>query len=117
MICLMSHRLGQARCLPYFGGTILPSLTAPERRVSDPATLQKWKIVNREIRQTRECGFSDLSAPRGLPTAPKESNENSRGYPVLEVTATVEPFENWRGFTLRVLRAGKPRSSTEAEGV
>ena len=30
-------------------------------------------------------------------------------YPVLEVAATVEPFENGRGFTLRVLRAGKPR--------
>ena len=32
-------------------------------------------------------------------------------YPVLEVTATVEPFENGRGFSLRVLRAGKPRNS------
>jgi DNA polymerase III alpha subunit len=32
-------------------------------------------------------------------------------YPVLEVTATVEPFENGRGFSLRVLRAGKPRES------
>jgi hypothetical protein len=30
-------------------------------------------------------------------------------YPVLEVTATVESFENGRGFTLRILRAGKPR--------
>jgi error-prone DNA polymerase len=30
-------------------------------------------------------------------------------YPVLEVTATVEPFENHRGFSLRVHRAGKPR--------
>ena len=30
-------------------------------------------------------------------------------YPVLEVTATVEPFENGRGFSLRVLQAGKPR--------
>ena len=30
-------------------------------------------------------------------------------YPVLEVTATVEPFENGRGFSLRVLRAGAPR--------
>jgi error-prone DNA polymerase len=30
-------------------------------------------------------------------------------YPVLEVTATVEPFENGRGCSLRVLRAGKPR--------
>ena len=27
-------------------------------------------------------------------------------YPVLEVTATVESFENGRGFSLRVLRAG-----------
>jgi DNA polymerase III alpha subunit len=32
-------------------------------------------------------------------------------YPVLEVTATVEPFENGRGFSLRVLRAGKPRQT------
>jgi hypothetical protein len=30
-------------------------------------------------------------------------------YPVLEVTATVEPYENNRGFSLRVHRAGKPR--------
>ena len=30
-------------------------------------------------------------------------------YPVLEITATVEPFENGRGFSLRVLRAGGPR--------
>ena len=33
-------------------------------------------------------------------------------YPVLEVTALVEPFENGRGFSLRVLRAGKPRSKS-----
>jgi DNA polymerase-3 subunit alpha len=30
-------------------------------------------------------------------------------YPVLEIKARVEPFDNGRGFTLRVLRAGKPR--------
>jgi DNA polymerase-3 subunit alpha len=30
-------------------------------------------------------------------------------YPVLEVTATVEPYENGNGFSLRVHRAGKPR--------
>jgi DNA polymerase III alpha subunit len=30
-------------------------------------------------------------------------------YPVLEVAARVEPFENGRGYTLRALRAGKPR--------
>ncbi|HOC54376.1 MAG TPA: DNA polymerase IV [Verrucomicrobiota bacterium] len=35
---------------------------------------------------------------------------NTVRYRVLEVTATVEPFENGRGFTLRVLRADKPRT-------
>jgi DNA polymerase III alpha subunit len=30
-------------------------------------------------------------------------------YPVLEIEAKVEPFENGHGFSLRVLRAGKPR--------
>jgi DNA-directed DNA polymerase III PolC len=30
-------------------------------------------------------------------------------YPVLEIEARVEPFDNGRGFSLRVLRAGKPR--------
>ena len=37
-------------------------------------------------------------------------------YPVLEVTATVEPFENGRGFSLRVHRAGKPRLVAAAVG-
>jgi DNA polymerase III alpha subunit len=32
-------------------------------------------------------------------------------YPVLEVMATVETFENGCGFSLRVLRAGKPRGN------
>lgn len=36
-------------------------------------------------------------------------------YPVLEVTATVEPFDNGHGFSLRVLRAGKPRVRTDAQ--
>ena len=35
-------------------------------------------------------------------------------YPVLEVTANVEPFDNGRGFSLRVLRAGKPRAKNAA---
>ncbi len=30
-------------------------------------------------------------------------------YPVLEVVARVEPYENGRGFSLRVVRAGRPR--------
>jgi DNA polymerase III alpha subunit/nucleotidyltransferase/DNA polymerase involved in DNA repair len=35
---------------------------------------------------------------------------NTVRYRVLEIYTTVEPFENGRGFSLRVLRAGKPRS-------
>jgi DNA polymerase-3 subunit alpha len=38
---------------------------------------------------------------------------NTVRYRVLEITATVEPFENSRGYTLRVLRAGKPRQRTQ----
>jgi DNA polymerase III alpha subunit len=37
-------------------------------------------------------------------------------YPVLEITATVEPFDNGRGFSLRVLRAGAPRKKELAAG-
>jgi hypothetical protein len=33
----------------------------------------------------------------------------SSDYPVQEIEARVEPFENWRGFTLRALAARKPR--------
>jgi DNA polymerase-3 subunit alpha len=32
-------------------------------------------------------------------------------YPVLEIEARVEPYENGRGFSLRVIRAGKPREA------
>jgi DNA polymerase III alpha subunit/nucleotidyltransferase/DNA polymerase involved in DNA repair len=35
-------------------------------------------------------------------------------YPVLELTARVEPFENGRGFSLRALRAGKPRTRLDS---
>ncbi len=35
---------------------------------------------------------------------------NTVRYRVLEIAAKVEPFENGGGFTLRVLRAGKPRT-------
>ena len=35
----------------------------------------------------------------------------SAQYPGLEFTATVKPFENGWAFSLRVLRAGKPKQS------
>jgi error-prone DNA polymerase len=35
-------------------------------------------------------------------------------YPVLEVEARVEPYENGKGFSLRVLRAGQPRTTVRS---
>jgi DNA polymerase III alpha subunit len=59
-------------------------------------TLADWTgIVETEL-------FADTYRSYGLATV---------RYPVLEVTARVESFENGKGFTLRVLRAGKPRHS------
>jgi error-prone DNA polymerase len=45
--------------------------------------------------------FADTYRHHGLATV---------RYPVLELTARVEPFENGRGHTLRALRAGRPRT-------
>ena len=45
--------------------------------------------------------FADTYRRHGLATV---------RHPVLEITATVEPYENGRGHSLRVLRAGAPRT-------
>jgi len=59
-------------------------------------TLADWTgIVETEL-------FADTYRSHGLATV---------RYPVLEVTAKVEPFENDNGWSLRVLRAGKPRQT------
>jgi hypothetical protein len=63
-------------------------------------TLADWTgMVESEL-------FADTYRSHGLATV---------RYPVLEVTAKVEPFENGNGFTLRVLRAGKPRQASAAK--
>jgi len=60
-----------------------------------PRPLADWTgIVETEL-------FADTYRSYGLATV---------RYPVLEITALVESFENGNGYTLRVLRAGKPRS-------
>jgi DNA polymerase III alpha subunit len=62
-------------------------------------TLADWTgIVETEL-------FADTYRNHGLATV---------RYPVLEVVATVEPYENGRGFSLRVHRAGKPRTRGHA---
>ncbi len=57
-------------------------------------TIADWTgIVETEL-------FADTYKTYGLATV---------RYPVLEIIATVEPYENHRGCSLRVLRADKPR--------
>jgi len=59
-------------------------------------TIADWTgIVETEL-------FADTYRSYGLATL---------RYPVLEVMARVEPFENGNGYSLRVMRAGKPRST------
>jgi len=50
-----------------------------------------------------------------FPNLPRHGDRAGKpnDHPVLEITATVEPFENGRGFSLRVLHAGKPRLKRE----
>lgn len=65
-------------------------------------TIADWTgIVETEL-------FADIYRSYGLATV---------RYPVLEITAHVEPFENGNGYTLRALRAGKPRSSNVTVGI
>jgi len=65
------------------------------------------------LRPTQSQAASITARSFSLGTGPSYGLATVR-YPVLEVTATVEPFENGRGFSLRVLRAGKPRQKTKA---
>ena len=59
-------------------------------------TLADWTgMVETEL-------FAQTYRRYGLPTV---------RYPVLEIAAKVESYENNRGFSLRVLRAGKPRQN------
>jgi len=61
-------------------------------------TIADWTgIVETEL-------FADTYKTYGLATT---------RYPVLEITAMVEPYENQHGCSLRVLRAGKPRKTSD----
>jgi len=52
--------------------------------------------------ETTQTLFADTYRSYGLETV---------RYPVLEVTARIEPYENGNGYSLRVLRAETPRST------
>ena len=76
-----------------------------EQRIHHQVTGEPMKFLT--IADRTEIASTDLFADTyrtyGLATV---------RYPVLEVTAKVEPFENGRGWTLRALRAGAPRRKT-----
>ena len=99
-----------SRLAEYIGQTIVTCGLVIEQRThhqitGEPMkflTLADWTgIVETEL-------FAQTYKSYGLATV---------RYPVLEVTATVEPFENGRGFTLRVLRAGAPRTKNKPKSL
>lgn len=96
-----------ARMVEHVGETIVACGLVVEQRTHHQITCEPMKfltladwtgIVETEL-------FAQTYRNYGLATV---------RYPVLEVEAKVEAFENGRGFTLRVLRAGKPRTSVSS---
>jgi DNA polymerase-3 subunit alpha len=92
------HHAGQ-----FLGQTITVCGLVVEQRIHHQSTGEPMKFLT--IADHSDIASTDLFADTyrsyGLATV---------RYPVLEVTAQVEPFENGRGWTLRALHAGKPRS-------
>lgn len=92
--------LSRAGC--FVGREITVCGLVVEQRIHHQVTGEPMKfltIVDRSDIASTDL-FADTYRSYGLATV---------RYPVLEVTAKVEPFENGRGWTLRALRAGKPR--------
>lgn len=92
-----------ARAGEFVGSEITVCGLVVEQRIHHQVTGEPMKFLT--IADKSEIASTDLFADTyrsyGLATV---------RYPVLEVTAKVEPFENGRGWTLRALRAGKPRT-------
>lgn len=59
------------------------------------------------------CDYTGMIETELFADAYRQFGLNTVRYPVVEVTGTVEPFDNAKGYTLRVERTGKPR---EVEG-
>ena len=95
---------------------------APTEPSSGEIAESAWDVPGQLLIDARDelsdAETEGLAAAFGLRVAPTDlfaETYRSYGlatvrYPVLEVTAQVEPFENRRGWTLRALRAGKPRT-------
>ena len=89
----------------------LPSLN--ERRLM--ATLTSFNFLGKEevVSQLTSCSVRIIDINGSLELRVSSSSPTATvRYPVLEIEARVEPFENGRGFTLRALAARRPRSIT-----
>ena len=92
------NRLGD-----HVGGQIVTCGLAIEQRLFHQATGEPMKFIT--IADRTGIVETELFA-----RTYKSYGLNTIRYRVLEITATVEPFENGCGHTLRVLRADKPRT-------
>jgi DNA polymerase-3 subunit alpha len=99
-----------ARLGEHLGGTVVTCGLVIEQRLHHQVTGEPMKFLS--LADWTGIVETELFAPTyrsyGLATV---------RYPVLEIVATVEPFENGRGFSLRVRRASQPRvvNGKEAE--
>ncbi|MBL9134904.1 MAG: DNA polymerase IV [Verrucomicrobiales bacterium] len=88
----------------YLGQEITVCGLVVEQRIHHQITGEPMKFLT--IADRTEIASTDLFADTyrsyGLATV---------RYPVLQVTAKVEPFENGKGWSLRALRAGRPRTT------
>jgi DNA-directed DNA polymerase III PolC len=91
------NRLGE-----YIGETVVTCGLVVEQRTHHQITGEAMKFMSIADRTgiVETEMFADSYRSHALATI---------RYPVLEITATVEPFENGRGFSLRIIRAGEPR--------
>ncbi len=86
----------------YKGEEVVACGLVIEQRVHHQVTGEPMKFLTL-------CDWSGMVETELFASTYKSYGLATVRYPVLEVTARVEPFENGRGFTLRVLRAGPPR--------
>ena len=94
------HRLGD-----YVGQEVVVCGLIIEQRVHHQVTGEPMKFMTL-------CDPSGMVETELFAQTYKSYGLATIRYPVLEVEARVEPYENNNGFSLRVLRAGKPRTKT-----
>jgi DNA-directed DNA polymerase III PolC len=91
----------------YIGKQIVTCGLVIEQRMFHQATGEPMKFLT-------ICDYSGIVETELFAKTYKSYGLNTIRYRVLEIAATVEPYENGRGHTLRVLKATKPRTNNPA---